>query len=146
MDCNYYPKFNNIILLFYTAPAVFDINQQLKSTISKGQSQNLEYKFSSEGFTIHIEISVGELVVYGSFTIRNPTSLTADFQVDGTETLEYFVSPALYDSSVFESANRSQLNNTSVFVSLVGQQDNNTFIMNTMFGDTTSNGGKHNKS
>ena len=144
MVCNSYLKFNDIILLFYTAPAVFDINQQLKSTISKGQSQNLEYKFSSEGFTIHIGISVGELVVYGSFTIRNPTLLTADFQVDGTETLEYFVSPALYDSSVFESANRS-LNNTSVFVSLVGQQDNNTFIMNTTFGDTTSNGGKHNK-
>ena len=86
-------------------------------------------------------------MVYGSFTIRNPTLLTADFQVDGTGTLEYFVSPALYDSSVFESANRSQfLNNTSVFVSLVGQQDNNTFIMNTTFGDTTSNGGKHNNS
>ena len=125
-----------------TAPAIFEISQELETTISRDQATNLEYNFPPEGLTIKIEISVGELVLYGSFTIRSPTSLTADFEIRSTSEIDYFVSPELYDESVInyggENRRRRQASgDTSVFITLVGQEDINTFSLNTTYDDTT---------
>ena len=46
-----------------TAPAIFEISQELQTTIGRDQATNLEYNFPPEGLTIKIEISVGELVL-----------------------------------------------------------------------------------
>ena len=126
-----------------TAPAIFEISQELQTTISRDQATNLEYKFPPEGLTIKIEISVGELVLYGSFTIRSPSSLTADFEIRSTSEIDYFVSPELYDESVInyggENCHRPQASkDTSVFITLVGQEDINTFSLNTTYNDTTT--------
>ena len=74
----------------------------------------------------------------GSFSVRNPTSLTSDFSIqrDNATGINYFVSPALRQSSTGSSSNTT----ASVYLSFVGLQANNTFILNTTYGDTS--GGK----
>ena len=130
-----------VFALSSTAPAIFEISQELQTTISRDQATNLEYNFPPEGLTIKIEISVGELVLYGSFTIRSPSSLTADFEIRSTNEIDYFVSPELYDESVInggENRRRRQASeDTSVFITLIGQEDINTFSLNTTYDDTT---------
>ena len=125
-----------------TAPAIFEISEELQTTIGRDQATNLEYDFPPEGLTIKIEISVGELVLYGSFTIRSPSSLTADFEIRSTNEIDYFVSPELYDESVInggENRRRRQASeDTSVFITLIGQENINTFSLNTTYNDTTT--------
>ena len=137
-----------------TAPAIFEISQELQTTIGRDQATNLEYDFPPEGLTIQIEISVGELVLYGSFTIHSPSSLTADFEIRSTNEIDYFVSPELYDESVInyggenqqasgdnggENRRRRQASeDTSVFITLIGQENINTFSLNTTVDDTTT--------
>ena len=123
-----------------TAPAIFEISQELQTTIGRDQATNLEYNFPPGGFTIKIEISVGELVLYGSFTIRSPSSLTADFEMRSTSEIDYFVSPELYNESVinYGGENRQASGDTSAFITLVGQEDINTFSLNTTYDDTTT--------
>ena len=132
--------------LLSTAPAIFEISQELQTTIGRAQATNLEYNFPPEGLTIKIEISVGELVLYGSFTIRSPSSLTADFKIRSTSEIDYFVSPKLYNESVitYGGENRQASGDTSVFITLVGQEDINTFSLNTTYDDTTTGCYTHN--
>ena len=119
-----------------TAPAVINITQQLQISIDKNQVANLEYNFPLEGLTITIEIFVGELVLYGSFTIPSPTSLTADFEIRIINEINFFVSPELYSASVVSfvggARRRRQISeDASVFITLVGQGDINTFSVTT---------------
>ena len=123
-----------------TAPAIFEISQELQTTIGRDQATNLEYNFPPEGLTIKIEISVGELVLYGSFTIPSPSSLTADFEFRSTSEIDYFVSPELYYESIinYDGENRRRLSSgdASVFVTLVGQEEINIFSLYTTLYDT----------
>ena len=121
-----------------TAPAIFEISQELQTTIGRDQATNLEYNFPPEGLTIKIEISDGKLVLYGSFTIPGPSSLTADFEISSTSVINYFVSPELYDESVinYDGENRLPLGDASVFLTLVGLEDINTFSLFTTLHDT----------
>ena len=98
----------------------------------------LQYAFPSEGFTVKVDIISGQLKMQGSFSVQNPTSLTSDFSVqsDNTTGINYFVSPALRQSSTGSSSNTT----ASVYLSFMGLQANNTFILNTTYGDTTSSG------
>ena len=119
-----------------TAPAVINITQQLQISIGRNQVTNLEYNFPLEGLTITIEISVGELVLYGSFTIPSPSSLTADFEIRIINEINFFVSPELYSASVVsfiggERRRRQISEDASVFITLVGQEDINTFSTTT---------------
>ena len=105
----------------------------------------LQYTFPDEGLIIKINIISGRLLIYGSFSVRNPTLLTADFSIQSTSTgIDYFISPDLYQSSTggMQTSRRrrqtgSQLNTTAnVFLSIEGLDTNNTFSLNTTFGDT----------
>ena len=117
-----------MLLSLCIAPAKTEINEILLTKIGKDQATNLLYDFPLEGFTISIQIFDGELVVYGSFIIQGPTSLTADFTSNSTNKIEIFVSPELFEQSATEEP--------SVFVSIVGQQNYNIFLVNTTAGDT----------
>ena len=94
---------------------------------------------------------MGDLLVRGSFTIRNPTSLTADFSIESNNGgIDYFVSPELYRASTNTGGNErgrrkrqaatNSTSNNNVYFSIVGLQDNNTFFLNTTFGDTSASG------
>ena len=133
-----------LFFLLHTAPSVTDISQQLQNTIGRNQSQTFKYEYHSEGFTIKIEVIVGGLVVYGSFSIPTPSSVTADFKIYATNKLDYFVSPSLYNSVYGDGQGQYHhlSENATLYISLVGQENNNTFILNTTFGDTTDSGGE----
>ena len=132
--------------LSQTAPAIASISKLLKTSLGMNESRLLQYPFPDEGITLKIDITIGQVKVQGSFTIRNPTSLTADFSIQSTSAgIDYFISPDLYQSStggMQTSRRRRQtgsLSNTTanVYLSIVGLLSNNTFSLNTTFGDTT---------
>ena len=139
------------ILSIKTAPAIVSISDPLVASLGMGKSRLLQYPFPDEGITLKFDVTLGQLLVQGSFTIQNPTSLTADFSITSTTSgIDYFISPDLYQSSIggFQTSRRrhqtgSPSNTTAnVYLSIEGLQMNNTFILNTTFGNKIS-GGKH---
>ena len=125
----------------------------MTTSLSMGKSRLLLYSFTNEGITLKVDITLGQVLVQGSFIIQNPTSLTADFSVTSTTSgIDYFISPALYQSSIGDlqtSRRRRQTGSTSnitanVYLSIEGLETNNTFSLNTTFGDTTSGGKSQN--
>ena len=111
-----------------------------------GKFRLLQYTFPNEGLTLKVDITLGQVQVYGSFTIRNPTSLTADFSITSTTGgINFFISPDLYQTSTggLQTSHRRRqigsLSNTTAFVylSIEGLQTNNTFFLNTTFGDNS---------
>ena len=123
-----------------TASAVVDISQPLKNSIAKGQSRYLEYRFPvSEGFTVEISVSDGELSMYASFSIPNPNLLTADFELTGINaSIHYYISPDMYHNSVYDSAG-TIVEQQLLYLTLSGLEERNTFFLNTTLGnmDTT---------
>ena len=136
---------NFVCSLSQIAPAIASISDPLKTSLSMDEFLLLQYPFPDEGITLKIDVTIGQVQVRGSFTIRNPTSLTADFSIQSTSTgIDYFISPDLYQSSTggMQTSRRrrqtgSPLNTTAnVFLSIEGLDTNNTFSLNTTFGDT----------
>ena len=127
------------------APAIVAISDPLETSLGMNESRLLQYPFPDEGITLKIDITIGQIQVQGSFTIRNPTSLTADFSIQSTSAgIDYFISPDLYQSSTGGMQTGSLSNTTAnVYLSIVGLLNNNTFSLNTTFGDTTSAGKAH---
>ena len=134
----------HLLSTFFLAPAIADISQSVQRTLGRDQSQYLQYNFPIEdGFTVKINISVGEITVYGSFTIRTPSSLTADFEVTSRNFIDYYISPAFYNSSVYTAGRQSQTaGSNNVYLNLQGVDQTNTFSLNTTLGDVTDGGSK----
>ena len=98
--------------------------------------------------TIKVGITLGNVLVRGSFSVQNPTELTQDFVVmsNGGE-IDYFVSPEAYEQSTTINTDgqhrkrQTMPNNTTddftLYLSVIGLNDNNTFTLNTTIGDTT---------
>ena len=99
--------------------------------------------------TLKVNITQGDLLIRGSFTIHNPNELTQDFSVmsNGND-IDYFISPELLRQSTDNGNNDGQrtkrqaptptnATDANVYLSIVGLNDNNTFILNTTFGDNT---------
>ena len=111
----------------------------------------LKYPFVvTEGMTLKVNITQGDLLIRGSFTIHNPNALTEDFSItsNGNDDIEYFISPELlmqstnYDNNDGLGTKRqapipTNATGANVYLSIVGLNDNNTFVLNTTFGDTT---------
>ena len=134
------------MLSIKTAPAIVFISKPLTTSLGMGEFRLLQYPFPDEGITLKFDITLGQLQVYGSFTIRNPTSLTADFSTTiNSSSTNYFISPDLYQSSIGglqTSRQRRQTGSPSnktanVYLSIEGLQARNTFVLNTTFGDTS---------
>ena len=126
--------------MYYIAPAITTINDVIEGIIGIRQVRLLQYQFPSEGMTLKVTITRGQLQVYGSFSIRNPTVLTADFSVQSTsQGIHYFISPELYvrSSTEIQDSTNSSVN---VYLSLTGLQANTDFLLNTTLGDTSDTG------
>ena len=134
------------MLTIKTAPAIVPISEPLRTSLGMGESRLLQYPFPDEGITLKVDITLGQVLVHGSFTIQNPNSLTADFSITSTNNgINFFISPDLYHSSIGGSQTireRRQIGlpsitTTNVYLSIEGLQTNNTFSLNTTFGDTS---------
>ena len=108
----------------------------------------LQYEFPSMGMTLKVNVTKGNLVVHGSFSVQNPNNLTQDFSVmsNGND-IDHFISPELMRQSTDNgngggSRKKRQTplptnaTGANVYLSIVGLNDNNTFVLNTTFGDT----------
>ena len=130
------------IELYITAPSSTTIGRTIDANLQMSEARLLQYAFPSEGLTLAIDVTQGQIQVYGSFSIPNPTVLTADFSVQFTSGNNYFfVSPELYQSTINTRISKRQTpstdSSTNVYISLTGLQNNNVFSMNTTLGDTT---------
>ena len=141
------------MLSIKTAPAIVSISEPLEASLGMSKFRLLQYPFPDEGITLKINIILGRVLVQGSFTIRNPTSLTADFSFTSTNnSINFFISPDLYYSSIGGLQTSHQRHQTgspsnttaNVYLSIEGLQTTNTFFLNTTIGDTTIySGGKY---
>ena len=135
-----------------TAPALVPISEPLTANLGMGEFRLLQYPFpDEEGITLKVYITLGQLQVHGSFTIRNPTSLTADFSItSNTSGIFFFISPELYQSStggLQTSRQRRQTGSPSdttpnVYLSIEGLQMNNVFSLLPVIGKDPRTGGK----
>ena len=123
---------------------------EIAATLSKGSSRLLQYDFPSMGMTLKVDVTKGNLLVRGSFSIQNPNVLTQDFSVMSNRNgIDYFISPRLFRQSTDDGYyNNGYLTkrqtpsptdaiNGDLYLSVVGLNDNNTFKLNTTLGDTT---------
>ena len=84
------------MLSIKTAPAIVSVSDYLTASLCMGKSRLLQYPFPDEGITLNVYTTLGQVQVQGSFTIENPTFLTADFSVTSTTSgIDYFISLAL---------------------------------------------------
>ena len=137
------------VISSHAAPAPSIVSEEFSNSIDDGESQYLQYDFPvDEGFTIEVEVTAGMLTMYGSFSIRNPNAITSDFTATaGDENFQYFVSPELYNRSVYigpsdDRRKRQSGNDPQLFLALVGIEEINTFSLNTTFGDVSDHAGK----
>ena len=99
--------------------------------------------------TLKVNVTQGNLLVYGSFSVQNPNNLTQDFSVmsNGND-IDHFISPELLRQSTDnrdgggsrkkrQTPTPTNATDANVYLSIVGLNDNNTFVLNTTFGDTT---------
>ena len=130
---------------------MLEVGTEIVSDVARGAKRLLKYLFSkAKGLTVKVGITVGNVLVRGSFSVQNPTELTQDFAVmsNGDE-IDYFVSPELYERSttVNTDGQRRRRQATTptnattdeviLYLSIVGLDNNNTFSLNTTIGDTT---------
>ena len=65
-------------------------NQQ-QGSIGQYESRYYQYNIPSEGFTFQLNVPEGEMGIYGSYSFRNPTVLSADFETGGSGKIEYYI-------------------------------------------------------
>ena len=131
------------------APTILETGMEIATSISRGSSRLLQYEFPSMGMTLKVDVTQGNLVVRGSFSVQNPNELTQDFSVmsNGND-IDYFISPELLRQSTDNGNNDGRrtkrqaptptnATDANVYLSIVGLNDNNTFVLNTTVGDTT---------
>ena len=94
--------------------------------MEEGQVRSLQYDLPEDGLTISANVN-GEANMYMSYTIRNPTFVTADFVTGGSGLLSYYVPPV--DGSMKRQANED--GSSAVFVSIVAKRNDTTFTLNT---------------
>ena len=109
----------------------------------KGQVRSLQYYLPEEGLTITANVS-GGANMYISYTIRNPTILTANITTGGSGILSVYVSPM--DSSMKRQADLDTVGSSIIFVSIIANRDNTTFRASTAVGDVTTPFRKSNNS
>ena len=124
--------------MYITATAPTAIGSPINVNLQTRETRLLQYTFPNEGLTLTTDLTQGQIQIYGSFSIHNPTALTADFAVRSSH---LFISTELYMSTINSSriSKHQSLTNSSsnVYISLTALQSNTAFSMNTTFGDTT---------
>uniref|UniRef100_A0A1X7V8S5 VWFA domain-containing protein n=1 Tax=Amphimedon queenslandica TaxID=400682 RepID=A0A1X7V8S5_AMPQE len=61
-----------------STPTILETGMEIATTIPKGSSRLLQYEFPSMGMTLKIDITVGNLVVHGSFNLFVKVAKTAE--------------------------------------------------------------------
>ena len=130
---------------------MLEVGTEIVSDVVRGGKRLFKYVVSkAEGLTVKVGITLGNVLVRGSFSVQNPTELTQDFVVTSNgDKIDYFVSPELYERSTTVNTDGQRrkrqattptntTNELTLYLSIVGLDNNNTFSLNTTIGDTTA--------
>ena len=127
-------------MTIHTAPEQASTGQQQIVILRVGQVFSLQYDLPEHGLTITANV-IGEANMYISYTIRNPTFVTADFITGGSGFLSFFVP---FVGGLLKRQANEDSSNTKVFVSIVAKKDNTTVTVNTTDGNTFTQKGMSN--
>ena len=127
----------NTIIIYYSY-STYCYCSPINVNLQTRETRLLQYTFPNEGLTLTTDLTQGQIQIYGSFSIHNPTALTADFAVRSSH---LFISTELYMSTI--NSSRISKHQSLLIVHacytllLTALQSNTAFSMNTTFGDTT---------
>ena len=123
--------FNYVYTIQYVAPQQTTTGQQQQGTLGEGGILSLQYTLPSAGLTLTVNVAQGEVNIYGSYTIRNPTFFTADFMRSGSGVLQFHI------------PNIGAAGNTA-FITLIAKEPVNTFTITATEGNTITLTGRYN--
>ena len=113
------------------------VGSSINGTIQEGETRFLQFDFPTDGLTLAISVLQGRLSVFGSFSILNPTPLSAcEIQIinlTAGSNATGIACSQLFSNSVLapESGGPSS---PLLFVGIIGEEDNTTFTLGTTAG------------
>lgn len=113
------------IIYSIAAPQQSVSGQQQIGKLNEGQVRSLTYSLPPGGLTLELNASSGEVNVYVSYSIHNPTYFTADVITGGSGYFTRYVPPR--DSPVEDSE--------YVFVSLIAKKNNTKYSLDVTTGN-----------
>lgn len=133
------------VFLSIIAPFSSEIGTEIQGTLDQRQSRIVQVPFPADtGMTLMFSVPEGFLEVLGSFSIQNPTALTADFRFVSSpinRMINEFISPELYQRATTQQQGntrrrRRQTTDPNLFLTLTGLATSNSFAFDTGLGDT----------
>ena len=126
----------------YAAPAISNVGQIVTNTLQPDQVSFLQFTLPTVGMTLHLNVSIGFVVIFGSNKIENPNAAFYDFMMSNNqpevfvtrETFGHSGSPMVTNTN---GTTTNPLTNITVYISIHGQGVS-TFALNTTTGDTTT--------
>ena len=82
--CPFFLSVCTFILLYPTSVAILpaDTDEEMNGTLDQNETVHYHYHIPVAGITLRVCISVGHVVVYGSFSVPNPNSAFYDFVLE----------------------------------------------------------------
>ena len=113
------------------------VGSSITTTIQEGENRFLQFDFPTDGLTLAISVLQGRLSVFGSFSIQNPTplsaceiqiiDLTAGSNATGTACSQLFSNNILAPESGGPSS-------PLLFVGIIGEENGTSFTLETSGG------------
>ena len=119
----------------------------IKRDIEKNTNVYVEFSVPEDGFTIEVEVEIGQVAVCGSNSLERPDcsySLTYDWRLEVNQYSELYIgangSPGGSEDTTPAPTTPTDdaITNATVYVTVEGLDTNNTFLLNTTYGDTTT--------
>ena len=113
------------------------VGSSINTTIQEGENRFLQFDFPTDGLTLAISVLQGRLSVFGSFSIQNPTplsaceiqiiNLTAGSNATGTACSQLFSNNVLAPESGGPSS-------PLLFVGIIGEENGTSFTLESSGG------------
>ena len=110
--------------------AEIEINETVSNTIEADKVTHIEFPFSAEGVTIHLNVTNGSIVLYASDQTPTPNEAFYDWMIETDGYSDVFLDPHLP-----HGINRTI--GDTVYVAIEGVDESNNFTLTVVSGDTT---------
>lgn len=120
--------------MLFTASVQADINTTYSGDLDNSESRSFEYEVPEEGITVQVEVMMGSVTMYGSYSNPNPSPIWYDFLVQNIQQNKDIFTPHPTTSS--SRRKRRQTGQVVVFYcTLIGAApQDNTFTLNAVNG------------
>ena len=122
----------------YAAPAISNVGQIVTNTLQLDQVFFLQFTLPTVGMTLHLNVSIGFVVIFGSNKIENPNAAFHDFMISNNNPVVFVTKQTFVRSGSPMVTNTNGTTNLIVYLSIQGQLGISTFVLNTTTGNTTT--------